>query len=188
VVTEGRSLGGGRDLEAALAQAVALALEGDHGRVVDEPVDEGGGDHRVAEDLAPLLEAAVRGDADRAALGAAGDEREEQVGGLPLERQVADLVNDEQVVALQVPELLLELVAVLRLLKPGDPLLGGGEGDPVTVLARPQCQCGGEVGRALSLRPPEQTDGPAPPRAPTYPQLNRRDLLGGLIHEYKQAA
>jgi putative transposase len=42
--------------------------------------------------------------------------------------------------------------------------------------------------RALALRPPEQADGPAPLRAPTYPQLNRRDLLGGLIHEYKQAA
>jgi hypothetical protein len=28
--------------------------------VVDEPVDEGGGHHGVAEDLAPLLEAASR--------------------------------------------------------------------------------------------------------------------------------
>src|SRR5438552_14094690 len=56
------SLGGGRDVEAALAEPVALALERDHGGVVDEPVDQGGGDHGVAEDLAPLLEAAVRGD------------------------------------------------------------------------------------------------------------------------------
>jgi hypothetical protein len=32
--------------------------------VVDEPIDEGGGDHRVAEDLAPGLEAAVAGDDD----------------------------------------------------------------------------------------------------------------------------
>jgi hypothetical protein len=31
-------------------------LSGDHGGVVDEPVDQGGGDHGVAEDLAPLLE------------------------------------------------------------------------------------------------------------------------------------
>jgi hypothetical protein len=42
--------------------------------VVDEPVDEGGVDHGVAEDLAPLLEGAVRGDDDRAALVAAGDQ------------------------------------------------------------------------------------------------------------------
>jgi putative transposase len=43
--------------------------------------------------------------------------------------------------------------------------------------------------RALALHPPEQADGnPAPLRAPLYPQLNRRDLLGGLIHEYEHAA
>jgi putative transposase len=43
--------------------------------------------------------------------------------------------------------------------------------------------------RALALCPPEQSDGnPKPLRAPPYPQLNRRDLLGGLIHEYKHAA
>jgi hypothetical protein len=35
--------------------------------VVDEPLDQAGGDHRLAEDLAPLLEAAVAGDDDRAA-------------------------------------------------------------------------------------------------------------------------
>jgi hypothetical protein len=54
--------------------------------VVDESVDQGGGDHRVAEDLAPLLEAAVGGDDDRAAFVAAGDQGEEQVGELPFER------------------------------------------------------------------------------------------------------
>jgi hypothetical protein len=50
---------GGSGRACALAEAVALAFEGDHGGVVDESVDEGGGDHGVAEDLAPLLEAAV---------------------------------------------------------------------------------------------------------------------------------
>ena len=53
---------------------------------MDEPADQGGGDHCVAEDLAPLLEAAVAGDDDRAAFVAAGDERKQQVGGLALER------------------------------------------------------------------------------------------------------
>jgi putative transposase len=43
--------------------------------------------------------------------------------------------------------------------------------------------------RALAFRPPEQADGGATPlRAPPHPQLNRRDLLGGLIHEYEHAA
>ena len=43
--------------------------------------------------------------------------------------------------------------------------------------------------RALALCPPEQADrNPSPLRAPAYAQLNRRDLLGGLIHEYERAA
>jgi hypothetical protein len=103
--------------------------------VVDEPVDQGGGDHRVAEDLAPLLEAAVARDDDRVAFVAAGDEREEQVGGLAFERQVADLVDDQQVVALQPAQLGLELVAVLRRLQARDPLLRGGESNAVAALA-----------------------------------------------------
>jgi putative transposase len=43
--------------------------------------------------------------------------------------------------------------------------------------------------RSLALRPPEQADrSPTALRAPPCPQLNRRDLLGGLIHEYEHAA
>jgi putative transposase len=43
--------------------------------------------------------------------------------------------------------------------------------------------------RALALLPPERADrNPKPLRAPPYPQLNRTDLLGGLIHEYERAA
>jgi hypothetical protein len=64
--------------------------------VVDEPVDERGGDHRVAEDFAPGFKAAVAGEDDRAAFVAARDQREEQVRGLALEREIADLVDDQQ--------------------------------------------------------------------------------------------
>jgi putative transposase len=44
--------------------------------------------------------------------------------------------------------------------------------------------------RALALHPPGRVDGiaPAPVRAPSDQQLIRRDLLGGLIHEYEHAA
>jgi hypothetical protein len=42
---------------------------------------------------------------------------------------------------------------------------------------------------SLAFRTPEQADCSLTPlRAPPYPQLNRRDLLGGLIHEYEHAA
>jgi len=43
--------------------------------------------------------------------------------------------------------------------------------------------------RSLAVRPPEQADSsPTPLRAPPYPRLTHRDLLGGLIHEYDYAA
>ena len=85
--------------------------------------------------FAPLLEAAVGGDDDRAALVPARDEREQEIGGLALEREVPHLVGDEQLVALQPSQFLLELVAVLGCLQLRDPLLRGRERDPVTALA-----------------------------------------------------
>jgi hypothetical protein len=43
--------------------------------------------------------------------------------------------------------------------------------------------------RSLAFRPPEQAGRNATPlRAPPLPPLTRRDLLGGLIHEYAHAA
>ena len=118
-----------------LPEAVALAFQGDHVGVVDEPVDQCGGDHGVAEDLAPRLEAAVGGDDDRAAFVAARDQGEEQVGGLAFQRQVADLVDDEQVVALDASQFVVQGVAVLGGVEAVDPLLGGRERDAVPGLA-----------------------------------------------------
>jgi len=126
---EARSLNRGRGAGAPFSESVALALEGDRVGVVDEAVDQRGGDHGVAEDLAPGLEAAVAGDDDRAAFVAAGDEREEQVRGLALEGEVADLVDDDQCVALDPSQLGVERVAVLGGFEAVDPLLGGRERD-----------------------------------------------------------
>ena len=58
-VAERRSLSGG-DVEAASAQPVALALEGDHRRVVDEPVHQGGGNLASPRISPRTVEAAVR--------------------------------------------------------------------------------------------------------------------------------
>jgi hypothetical protein len=51
-----------RRVGAAFREPVALVFQGPHGGVVHESVDQGGGDHRVAEDLAPGLAPAVAGD------------------------------------------------------------------------------------------------------------------------------
>jgi hypothetical protein len=54
---------------------------------------------------------------------------------LALEREVADLVDDQQLVALEPFEFLVEGVALLGFFEARDPLLGGGERDPVAALA-----------------------------------------------------
>ena len=64
------------------------------GEAVDESDDAGGaGEHGGA----PLFEREVRGDDRRALLVATIDEGVEQVGGLAVARQVADLVEDQDV-------------------------------------------------------------------------------------------
>jgi len=63
---------------------------------VDEPVDHGGGDDFVAEDLAPGGEGLVAGDDQACAFVAGADEREHEVGGGGVEGDVADLVDDQQ--------------------------------------------------------------------------------------------
>src|SRR5439155_15420208 len=83
----------------------------------------------------------------------------EQVGCLALEWQVADFVDDEQVVALEPAQLLLELVAVLGRLEPADPFLCGGEGDPVAVLAGLEGKRDREVGLAGAGRAEEADVG-----------------------------
>jgi hypothetical protein len=59
----------------------------------------GCGDDVVGERFAPAAEGQVRGDHDRALLVARGDELKEQVRRVLVERDVADLVDDDQLVA-----------------------------------------------------------------------------------------
>ena len=68
---------------------------------------------------------------------AGGDELEEQVGGLGLEGDVADLVDDEQRVAAEPGELGLQPAGVVGVGEPGDPLGGGGEQRPGARPGRP---------------------------------------------------
>jgi hypothetical protein len=115
---------------------------------VDEPVDHGGGDHVVAEDFAPAAEALVGGDDERGAFVWAGDELEEQVRRFGFEGDVADFVDDQQRVAGQPAQLVLQPAGVVGGGEPVDPFAGGGEQDPVPALAGADAQAGGQVGLA----------------------------------------
>jgi len=63
--------------------------------VVQQPVEDGGGDDRVAQDIAPVAEALVGGQDDAAALVAGRDEGEERGGGEAVVGPDAELVDDQ---------------------------------------------------------------------------------------------
>src|SRR6266487_7077648 len=107
--------------EVAVAEAVAVALEGEDLGVVDEPVDHRGGDGLVAEDLAPGGERLVAGDDQAGAFVAGADEREHQVGRLGVEGDVADLVDDQERCPEQLAQLLVEASLPLGVAEAGDP-------------------------------------------------------------------
>ena len=74
--------------------SVASPFEGDGFGVVQESVEDGGGQGGVAiEDLRPLLEHAVGGDRDGAALVAVADDLEQQVGAGFVDGQVSEFVD-----------------------------------------------------------------------------------------------
>ena len=100
--------------ESAGPEWVGIAFKAEDLSVMDEPVDHRGGGHVVAEDLTPPGERLVAGDDHRCAFVAAGDEHEHQARGLGVERDVADLVADQQRDPLQAVELVVELALALR--------------------------------------------------------------------------
>ena len=81
---------------AVLAKPVARPFDLDDHGMVEKPVQQRGGDDGIAEDFAPLGESAVGGEDHRALFIAAVDELEEQIATARRDRQVSDLVDDEQ--------------------------------------------------------------------------------------------
>jgi hypothetical protein len=108
----------------------------------------GRGHGRVAEDLSPAPERLVGSDDDRRSFIAGGYELEEQVGGLCLEWDVADLVDDDERIAAQAQELGVEMSAGMSIGQATDPLGGRRKGNPVPGLAGPDRETDREVGLA----------------------------------------
>ena len=84
--------------------AVALGIDLEDGRVMDEAVDGGDGHGRIGEDLVPLAEGLIAGDDEALALVALGDEVEEDGGlGLIL-THIIEVVEDEAVELVELGE------------------------------------------------------------------------------------
>src|SRR5262249_9160737 len=92
-----RGLGGANEAGFELVlEPIRIAPDVEGDGVVEDAIEDRRGDDPIAEDLAPAPEALVAGQNHRAALVPAADELEEQVGALPIDGQIADLVDDEQ--------------------------------------------------------------------------------------------
>jgi len=106
-----------------------VALDVDHPRVMKQPVQDGRGDHGVAEQLLPVPEALIRGQDRRALLIPVGNELEEQMRLPAVDRQISDFVNDDQAGSEE------GLAPALRLLELTDQRLHGREVDLEPVAA-----------------------------------------------------
>ena len=81
----------------AVFHAEAGAFDDDGVAVVEEAVEDGGGDGGVAvEDGGPLFVGFVGGQDDGAAFVAGADHLEEQVGSVLVDGEVADFIKDEE--------------------------------------------------------------------------------------------
>jgi hypothetical protein len=130
VVTGGSFLCGwlGAPAQVAVFEPVGIAFEGDHLGVVHETVDHRRGDDLVTEHLSPPAERLVAGHDQARPLIPGRYQLEEQVGGLGLERDVADLVDDQDGVTAEPGELGLKVPGVVCAGEPGDPF---GTGEPI---------------------------------------------------------
>lgn len=114
------------------AQAVACTLDLDDDRVVQQAVEKRGGDHGIAEDVAPFGEPAVRREYHRALFVAVVDELEEEVCAARGDGQIADLVDDQQTVAAEEAELFTQATIPFGPAERLDDLGEGGAVDPLS--------------------------------------------------------
>ena len=135
-----------------------MAFDLDHDGVVQQAVQQGGGDDVVAEDGSPLLEAAIGGKHGGALLVAGVDQLEEQVGAAGFDGQVADLIDDEQGSPVDVAQACAEGPGALGLGQDGDEFGQGGEVDALAGLDRVHAEGDGEVALADAGRS-EQVHG-----------------------------
>ena len=73
-----------------LSEAVAVALNHECVTVMEEPIEDRGGEDVVAEDRTPLRDDLIGGDQQAAAIVPAGNELEKEVRAASFKRQVAE--------------------------------------------------------------------------------------------------
>jgi hypothetical protein len=78
---------------ALLAQAIAVATDGDDLAVMQQVIKDGGRHDRLAEHGAPLADRAIAGEQHAATFVAPRDELEEEMRGIGLEGEIPQLID-----------------------------------------------------------------------------------------------
>src|SRR5512132_497142 len=139
--------------------SVALDVHLEDGRVVDEPVDHGQRHGWVGEDLAPLTERLVCGDEDGAAFVARADELEQYAGlGLIL-ADVGEVVENQEVEAVEPVDGGLEGEFAAGDLELLDEVGGPGEQDPRSVVNQGEADGCGEMAFSAAGRAEQEQVG-----------------------------
>ena len=112
-------------------ETIRVAFDVDRRRVMEDPVEDGRGDHRVPKDLVPLTEAPVRSQDQGSLFVPAGDELEEQVRPVPIYGDVTNLVDDQELRLTVELQPLLDPVLRIGLGKRSDERHGLGEVGPI---------------------------------------------------------
>ncbi len=115
---------------------------------MEQAVEDGGGDDRVAEHLTPLGEALVRGQDHAATFVAGRDQGEEGGGRRAIVRPDAELVDDQHLGGKVDAETAIEAVLSLGSAEVFHQIVGAGEVDAVAVLDRLEAERDGEVSLA----------------------------------------
>lgn len=141
--------------QAFFFQPVAVATDVQHGGAMEETIEGGRGhDGIIGKDLRPVGKGLVACEDDRLALFIAfADGLEQETGIRFVERQITDLVDDEQLGPREVFDLAGEPVFGHALSHSSCQIDGGGEVDPMAHLGRQDAEGDGQVCLADSGRP-----------------------------------
>ena len=77
-------------------ESIAGAFDLNDDGVMQQPIQQSGGDHGVAEHVSPFGKASIGGENHGTFFVASTDQLKEQIGAFPGQWQVADLIDDEQ--------------------------------------------------------------------------------------------
>lgn len=128
-----------------LAEAVAFAVHLKQVATVGEAVEQGGRHAFALEDLVPLAEREIAGDEQAGPFLAIGEDLKQQFGAGAGERQITQLVADQQLGLIELREEAFELVVFLCFFEPTDQHGGGEEAHAASLTAGGQAERDGKV-------------------------------------------